>query len=115
MAEKKPWGKFYWSDWAGDERLEQCSLAAQGLWMRMLCIAARADPAGYVTINGVALDAAGIARNVGHPRDEVEALLDELIRWGVYSVDRQGRIYSRRMLRDEKGHVRQRGVILWTA
>jgi hypothetical protein len=34
------WSKFYWSDWDGDMRLRLCSLAAQGLWMQMLCIAA---------------------------------------------------------------------------
>ncbi len=45
---KRPWGKFYWNDWQGDPCLRVCGLAAQGLWMRMLCLAAEADPIGYV-------------------------------------------------------------------
>lgn len=98
----RPWGKFFWADWESDEALRQCSLAAQGLWMRMLCICAKGDPYGYVSIAGVALDAAGLSTAVGRPEAEVAPLLAELGRWGVFSRDRKGRIYSRRMLRDEQ-------------
>lgn len=98
----RPWGKFFWADWESDEALRQCSLAAQGLWMRMLCICAKGDPYGYVSIAGVALDAAGLSTAVGRPEAEVAPLLAELDRWGVFSRDRKGRIYSRRMLRDEQ-------------
>ena len=49
---KLRWGKFYWSDWADDPALALCSLAAQGLWMRLLCIAAQGTPYGHVNING---------------------------------------------------------------
>jgi len=98
----RPWGKFFWADWESDEALRQCSLAAQGLWMRMLCICAKGDPYGYVSIAGVALDAAGLSTAVGRPEAEVAPLLAELDRWGVFSRDRKGRLYSRRMLRDEQ-------------
>lgn len=98
----RPWGKFFWADWESDEALRQCSLAAQGLWMRMLCICAKGDPYGYVSIAGVALDAASLSIAIGRPQDEVAPLLAELDRWGVFSRDRKGRIYSRRMLRDEQ-------------
>lgn len=102
---KKKWGKFYWSDWLADEQLVQCSLAAQGLWMRMLCIAAKSDPVGYVSINGEPLDARGIARTVGGEIGEVESLLAELRKWGVYSVDRRGCIYNRRMIKEDKREI----------
>jgi hypothetical protein len=97
-----PWGKFFWADWDTDPALKLCSFAAQGLWMRMLCIAASHDPIGYVAVNGRGLDAPAIARMTGGVEPEVSALLDELDQNGVFSRDRHGRIFSRRMIRDAK-------------
>lgn len=98
----RPWSKFFWSDWESDVALRQCSLAAQGLWMRILCICARAEPRGYLMINGVTLDVAAVATAVSRPETEVAPLMHELEHWGVFSRDRKRRIYSRRMVRDEK-------------
>lgn len=96
------WAKFYWSDWANDPALRLCSLAAQGLWMRVLCVAAEADPTGYVTVNGRPLGVTDIARLAGVTETECESLLAELDRNGVFSRTRTGTIYSRRMVRDAK-------------
>ena len=68
--------------------------------MRMLCIAAEADPTGYVTVNGRPLGVTDIARLAGVTETECESLLAELDRNGVFSRDRKGVIYSRRMVRD---------------
>ena len=43
-----PWGKFFWKDWLTDPRLSICSLAAQGLWMRLLCIMSMSEPPGHL-------------------------------------------------------------------
>lgn len=102
MSGALPFGKFFWSDYASDPALKICSFAAQGLWMRMLCIAAEHDPVGYVAVNGKGLDAGTIARASGGASDEVSALLSELESNGVFSRDRRGWIYSRRMIRDAK-------------
>jgi hypothetical protein len=96
------WGKFFWNDWSGDQALRACSLAVRGLWMDMLCIAARHDPIGFVALNGRALGAADLARMAGTDEAEVMALLAELEANGVFSRDRRGRIYSRRMMREAK-------------
>jgi len=96
------WTKFYWSDWSNDPALKLCSLAAQGLWMRCLCIAAEADPTGYVTVNGRTLEATDIARLAGVTEIECAPLLAELERNGVFSRARNGTIYSRRMIKDQK-------------
>lgn len=97
-----PFGKFFWSDYASDPALKICSFGAQGLWMRMLCIAAEHDPVGYVAVNGEGLNAEGIAALAGGRIEQVEELLSELERRGVFSRDRRGWIYSRRMVRDAK-------------
>jgi hypothetical protein len=98
----RPWSKFFWADWESDERLRQCSLAAQGLWMRMLCICAKGEPTGYLAIAGQPLDAEGVARSAGVSTAEAQTLMAELEAWGVFSRDRKGRIYSRRMVKEEK-------------
>lgn len=97
-----PWAKFFWADWANDPALRLCSLASQGLWMRMLCVAAESSPTGYVTINGRNLGVTDIARLAGVTETEASALIDELDRNGVFSRTRTGAIYSRRMVRDSK-------------
>jgi hypothetical protein len=94
------WSKFFWADWESDESLKLCSPGAQALWMRMLCVCAKTD--GYLTIGGEALGAADMARLTGWPPRDVKAWWAELQRWKVFSVDRKGRAYSRRMIRDTK-------------
>lgn len=96
------WSKFFWADWETDPALRLCSLAAQGLWMRMLCVAASHDPIGYVAVAGKGLDETSLARLTGCQESEVASLLGELSEMGVFSRDRHGRIYSRRMIRDAK-------------
>jgi hypothetical protein len=96
------WTKFFWSDWESDPALRLCSLAAQGLWMRMLCIAAAHDPIGYVAVAGRGLDKTSLARMTGCLELEATSLLGELERNGVFSRDRHGRIFSRRMVNDAK-------------
>ncbi|TGQ12333.1 MULTISPECIES: hypothetical protein [unclassified Mesorhizobium] len=96
------WSKFFWSDWESDPNLRLCSLAAQGLWMRMLCIAAAHEPVGYVAIAGKGLEEAALARLAGCAEAELGALLGELEQNRVFSRDRYGRIYSRRMIADAR-------------
>lgn len=102
---KKPWGKFYWNDWRGDECLAACGLAARGLWMEMLCIMAKSDLTGYLTVGGNTLEITALARMVGSTESEINPLLDELERNGVFSRNAKGVIYSRRMVHDEKRHA----------
>lgn len=99
---KLPWGKFYWSDWRSDPRLRMCSLAARGLWIDMLAIMAESDPPGYLEIDGRSIAVQVLARVIGSPEDQVEAALQELGDLGVYSTDRRGTLYSRRMINDSK-------------
>lgn len=96
------WSKFYWSDWESDPAVRLCSFAAQGFWMRMLCIAAAHDPIGYVAVAGKGLDETSLARLTGCLESEVSSLLGELERNGVFSRDRHGRIFSRRMVADAR-------------
>ncbi len=102
------WSKFFWADWMSDANLQRCSLAAQGLWMKMLCIAAQHDPIGYLCVNGEILTACDMARIAGVDEAQATSLMAELVRNGVCSRDRRGRLYSRRMVRDA-----QKRTVAW--
>ena len=96
------WTKWFFPDWSNDPGLRASSLAARGLWMDMLCIAALHDPPGFIAINGNGIDVGTLARMVGASAQTVEPLIAELEGNGVFSRDRNGVIYSRRMVRDVK-------------
>ncbi len=97
---KTHWDKFFWADWDADPAIRISSLAAQGLWMRMLCLAGQAG--GYVKISGSPVRPEQLARLVAEPVELVTELLTELETNGVFSRDRHGAIYCRRMIRDVK-------------
>lgn len=96
------WTKFYWSDWLSDPGLRRCSMTARGLWMDLLCYMAQHDPIGILAVQGEALSISDIARMTGIMETDASTLVGELERNGVFSRDRKGRIYSRRMVRDAK-------------
>jgi hypothetical protein len=93
--ERQPYYKHYPADWRGDANLRLCSLAARGLWQECLGLMHEASPRGYLLFSVEQL-----ATMVSRPLKEVRAALAELEAHGVPSRDAQGRLYSRRMVRD---------------
>jgi hypothetical protein len=97
--------RFFWSDWESDESLKMCSLAAQGLWMRMLCIMAKSDPPGHLMIGGKPLDVEDMRMILG-PRKTIGfnlvSIWKELEKHSVFSRNLDGIIINRRMIRDAK-------------
>lgn len=66
----------------------------------MLSVAARAG--GYLKIGSIACGVEQIAAISGSVPSEAQKLVDELEKNGVFSRARDGTIYNRRMVRDEK-------------
>ena len=98
---KQPWLKFFPADWRGDITLGTCSLAARGLWMEMLCIMTEASPRGSLVGNdGDPFSTKRLAAVARSTVKDVERLLAELEKEGVFSRDPEGTIFSRRMRRD---------------
>jgi hypothetical protein len=109
-----PWGKFFWKDWLTDPALSVCSLAAQGLWMRMLCIMSMSNPPGHLTLpptRRADSEAKQVARLCLADARQVRALLDELETRQVFSRE-GGIIVSRRMIRDAELSVIGRAAAL---
>lgn len=98
---KRPAFQFYPADWRKDAALQSCSMAAQGLWINLLCIAHECEPYGHLIVNGRAMKAEQIARLVGLSAKECAKLLQEIIDTGVIESNDEGVMYSRRMVKDE--------------
>lgn len=98
---KLPAFQFYPGDWIRDP-VSGCSLAAQGLWLRMMFLAHDSDRYGYLSHNGTPIPPEHIARRCGIPLDQYVTLLAELDAAGVPSRTPEKVIYSRRMVRDSK-------------
>lgn len=98
---KRPAFQFYPADWRKDVELQSCSMAAQGLWINVMCLAHECEPYGHLTINGKGMNPAQLGRQVGLSAKECETLLAELIDSGVARRTDEGVIFSSRMVRDE--------------
>ena len=94
--------KWYPSDWRADQALRICSLAARGLWIEMLCIMHESSKPGLLMINDNPVTETHLALMTGASPDQVANLIAELESAGVFSRNREGVIYSRRMTRDQK-------------
>lgn len=100
MSDRLPWSKFNWADWETDPALSLVSMGAQGFWMRLLCIAVKEG--GYVLIGREIPSTDKLAHLMRSTPEQVEEWLAELTAENVFSRDRRGVIYSRRIVRDVK-------------
>lgn len=99
---KRPAFQFYPADWRKDADLQSCSIGARGLWVEMLCVMHECTPYGHLCVNGKPMTEGQLARLVGEPVKPTLKWLAELEAAAVFSRDDQGRIYSRRMVKDER-------------
>jgi hypothetical protein len=99
---KRPSFQFYPGDWLNDAALRMVCVGARGLWIEMICIMHQGTEYGYLKVNSKVILNANLARMTGATLQEVEGWLQELSDAGVYSVDADGCIFSRRMIRDEE-------------
>lgn len=99
---KRPAFQFYPADWRKDVELQSCSMAAQGLWINAMCVAHECEPYGHLAVNGKAMNAAQIGRQVGLNARETQALLNELLEAGAARMTPEGMIFSKRMVADER-------------
>lgn len=99
--QRRPFLKFFPSDWRADPKLRNCSYGARGLWVEMLCLMHHSEQYGFLLINGQAPNDLQIAAQTGGPVEECCRLIAELAANDVFSRDRRGVIYSRKMVRDE--------------
>lgn len=101
---KLPYIALYPGDWLKDS-ISGCSLAAQGLWLRLMFIMQESPLRGHLCkpedFASPLLDVC-LARRCGCTIEEYQSLKSELVEAGVPSKTESRVIYSRRMVRDEE-------------
>jgi hypothetical protein len=99
---KRPAFQFYPGDWLRDG-VAGCSLAAQGLWLRLMILMHDTPLYGHLctSTKGAPLSPAAAARRCGCTLEEFTILMQELEENGVPSRTSEGCVYSRKMVRDE--------------
>ena len=102
-ATRLPAFMFYPGDHLKDPAVASASLAAQGLWWRLLCLMSESSSRGYLMdADGDPLDHKRIARMSGCTPHTAKKLLDELEKCGVFSRTETGIIFCRRMAKDDR-------------
>ena len=97
---KRPWFKFFPTDWQADSSLRICSLAARGLWIELLALMHQSEPYGHLLIRGNPPNDDQLARLTASTPASIRTCMNELEHAGVFSRDQNGVIFSRRMVRD---------------
>jgi hypothetical protein len=98
---KRPAMLWYPGDHLRDTNLSACSFAAQGFWVRMICLMHDMRPYGVLSLNGKDIPPPILARMIGASLKEANDHLAELESAGVFSRSEDGLVLSRRMVRDE--------------
>lgn len=101
MAQGGAWIKFYPDDWNNDVSLRACSLSTQAVFIRLFAVLIRGQEYGVLMPSGDRAEVARVARVVGVTTKRLNQSLSELTENGVLKVDKQGRLYSKRMVNDQ--------------
>ena len=95
----RPAFQFYPDDWLSEAELKMSSLAAQGLWIDLLCRMFKSPQRGTLkTANGEQISNKQLAKLLGEDEQTINKLLLELETNGVFSRLDDETIYNRRML-----------------
>jgi hypothetical protein len=105
---KNPSSVWYWNDWALDPAVRLCSMAARGMWMEMLAIAAAATPYGHVQVGDKPCSPDDLAQLTGQRKQDVSRWVRELETNGVFSRTEDGTIFCRRMVRETEQRQNKR-------
>jgi hypothetical protein len=98
---KRPAFQFYPGDWMNDLNLRQCSPVTRAVWVDLLCLMHEGEPYGHLATATGKLEIPWLANRLGMRVSALLSSIKELEKYGVSSVNTNGFMYSRRMVRDE--------------
>lgn len=98
---KLPALQFYPGDWWKDPGVKTLSLQERGFWLQCLMLMHEADERGKLTVNGRPYPMESLAMIMGLRPREAAKIVEKLVAHGVASMDANGVLFSRRMVRDE--------------
>jgi len=99
---KLPAFQFYPGDWLSNTRLQVCSMAAQGLFITLMCYMHQSDRYGYLLVNGAKPDRKQMMKLTRMNPKSFTHALSELLGSGVIKEDENGVLYCRRMIEDQR-------------
>lgn len=99
---KRPGLYLYRDAWLAEQGLVMCSENARYLWVMMLMLMNENEPRGYLLVNGKPPTPHQLAVMTMTDPTMIEERLAELESAGVFSRDRRGVIFSRRMIRESR-------------
>jgi len=100
----QPYLPLYVKDYLTDEKVNQCSAATQGIYIKIMCVLHSTPEYGAVILpkqkSSTRFDfACYFARQLGFEKAEIDAALAELLDFGVLRLE-AGRLFQPRMVRD---------------
>ena len=111
MHKKKddlPYFPFYVGDWRKATDVQALPLEARAVWFEMLCYMWESTERGYLTVNGNPICETALARMIGLPDVLLKQYLKQILDFGCASLrEKDGAIYSRRMVRDQELRVKR--------
>lgn len=96
---RKPWLKFYPTDWRNEKTLKLVSRAARSLWLDLIGLIHEGDD-GRLHVAGQNPSHKDLASILGDDPRTIKTLMAELEQAGVFDRDQEGFVVSRRMIRD---------------
>ncbi len=101
MASNLPYINIYKGDFLRSN-VSACSIAAQGLWLRVMILMHDSERIGYLCLNGKAMNPRMVAVKCGLSLDEFEPLLAELIEVSAFSTSRENILFSPELVTQEQ-------------
>lgn len=102
MTARQPYIPWFPADWLRDADLARCSLAAQGAWIRMICLLHSSEEYGVFISGNEPWPIEDVAAAVGGDKDAALTCVSELLAKGVARKNNRGAIFCRRMVEDEE-------------
>lgn len=105
----QPYIPLYVQDYLTDEKLNECSAATQGIYIKIMCLMHKSDKYGYIllkqkdkqTPNQIKNFASKLVKHLPFEKGEIENALTELLEEEVLHMEGD-KIYQKRMVKDNE-------------
>lgn len=99
---KLPAFQFYPADWKKDIKVQSLSFEERGIWFEILCLMHESEERGKLVINKKPMDEEMISRLISCEISLLQQTLKKILFLRVAYKDKNGIIFNKRMVNDEK-------------
>jgi hypothetical protein len=98
----QPYLHFYIGDWRKDIAVQSLSYYHRGIWLELLMLMHCSEHRGRLVLAGKPMPNAALARLLGLSEQDVANAVETLVASRVASLDQNGVLFCRRMVREEE-------------